>query len=103
MRSRRRLRTLMLAALAAALLGSFGGQVTRGDAAWAGRAEGETAGRPRPDPIRGAIAAYEAALAERPDSLEARWKLVRSLHFAGTFTAEGEEKKAWHAPVRSRA
>ena len=37
MRSGRRLRTLALAALTVALLGGFGEQVTRGDAAWAGR------------------------------------------------------------------
>ena len=41
-----------------------------------------------PDLIMDSIRFYEAALAERAESLEARWKLLRALHFAGDFVLE---------------
>jgi len=67
--------------------------LARGDAAWARRAEGERDGRPLPGPIREAMEAYEAAMAARPDDLEARWKLLRAFHFAGDFTGKGEKQR----------
>jgi tetratricopeptide (TPR) repeat protein len=67
-------------------------EIARGDAAWARRAEGEREGRPLPGPIREAVSSYEDALSARPESLEARWKLLRALHFAGHFAARGEEE-----------
>jgi tetratricopeptide (TPR) repeat protein len=39
------------------------------------------------------LEAYEAALMARPDDLEARWKLLRALHFAGDFTGKGEKER----------
>ena len=91
-----RARRLVLAALLGATsLGAYAGDVARGDAAWSNRAEGERGERPLPDPILEAIGAYEAALAARPESLEARWKLLRALHFAGDFVLEdrGEQRR----------
>jgi len=67
--------------------------LARGDAAWAQRAEGERDGRPLPGPIDAALEAYEAALTARPDDLEARWKLLRALHFAGDFAGKGERER----------
>lgn len=67
--------------------------LVRGDAAWARRAEGERDGRPLPGPIHAALGAYEAALTARPDHLEARWKLLRALHFAGDFTEKDEVER----------
>jgi tetratricopeptide (TPR) repeat protein len=67
-------------------------EIARGDSAWARRAEGEREGRPLPGPIREAVSSYEDALSARPESLEARWKLLRALHFAGDFAARGEEE-----------
>lgn len=66
--------------------------IARGDSAWARRAEGEREGRPLPGPIREAVSSYEDALSVRPESLEARWKLLRALHFAGDFAAREEEE-----------
>jgi tetratricopeptide (TPR) repeat protein len=66
-------------------------EIARGDSAWARRAEGELEGRPLPGPIREAVSSYEDALSARPESLEARWKLLRALH-AGDFAARGEEE-----------
>jgi tetratricopeptide (TPR) repeat protein len=67
-------------------------EIARGDSAWARRAEGEREGRPLPGPIREAVRSYESVLSARPGSLEARWKLLRALHFAGDFAAPGEEE-----------
>ena len=62
-----------------------------GDAAWERRAEGQADGRARPGPIAEAVAAYEQAVAESPQSLEAHWKLLRALWFAGDFAAPDEK------------
>lgn len=78
-------RLAWLALLGALALGAAAGAVSRGDAAWAERARGAIDGRPLSGPIRESIEAYQEALGRRPDSLPARWKLLRSLHFAGTF------------------
>lgn len=59
----------------------------RGDAAWLRRAEGHDGVRARPEPVREAIAAYEAAIAASPDALEPRWKLLRALWFEGDFAS----------------
>jgi hypothetical protein len=74
-------------------LGAHADELSRGDSAWARRAEGEEAARPLPGPILDAIRSYEAALAVRPESLEARWKLLRALHFAGDFVIEDREER----------
>jgi tetratricopeptide (TPR) repeat protein len=74
-------------------LGAYADDVSRGDSAWRNRAAGERDGRPRADPILEAIRSYEAALAARPESLEARWKLLRALHFAGDFVLEDREER----------
>lgn len=70
-------------------------EVARGDSAWARRAEGEREGRPLPGPIREAVRSYESALTSRAESLEARWKLLRALHFAGDFASKdpGEKRR----------
>jgi tetratricopeptide (TPR) repeat protein len=78
-----------------ASLGAYAADVSRGDSAWASRAEGEREGRPQSRPILTAVSLYESALAASPGSLEARWKLLRALHFAGDFAAqEAAERRA---------
>jgi hypothetical protein len=67
--------------------------MARGDAAWARRAEGALGGRAAPGPIGEAIAAYEAAVRAAPESLEARWKLLRALYFQGDFVARDTAAK----------
>jgi tetratricopeptide (TPR) repeat protein len=85
---------LVLVALAAAgSIAAHADDVARGDAAWSDRAAGERDGRPPPDRVLEAIRSYEAALASRPESLEARWKLLRALHFAGDFVLEDREER----------
>jgi tetratricopeptide (TPR) repeat protein len=85
---------VMAAMVGVASLGAYADDVDRGDAAWASRAEGEREGRARSGPILDAMSLYEAALAASPGSLEARWKLLRALHFAGEFAAkEAQERR----------
>lgn len=68
-------------------LGARGGDLARGDALWDARARGANEGRPLVAPIRGAVQAYERALEARPEGLEARWKVLRALHFEGEFAS----------------
>ncbi len=67
--------------------------VATGDAAWARRAEGRQGARALPGPVDQAIAAYESAVRERPDRLEASWKLLRALHFKGDYTGCDREQQ----------
>jgi tetratricopeptide (TPR) repeat protein len=87
-------RVALTALVAAGSLAARADELARGDSAWARRAEGEREGRPLPGPILDAVRSYESALAARPESLEARWKLLRALHFAGDFASQGEEERS---------
>jgi tetratricopeptide (TPR) repeat protein len=84
---------LSVAMLGIACLAVYAEDLERGDSGWERRAAGEREGRPLPGPISESVDAYQAALAARPEQLEARWKLLRSLHFAGEFGTEEMEKK----------
>lgn len=68
-------------------------EIARGDAAWARRAEGERAGRPQLEPILEAVDSYTSAVEARPENTEARWRLLRALHFAGDFAAQDPQQK----------
>ena len=63
------------------------------DRLWALRAEGSTGGRALSGPIDLAIDACRAALAAEPDSLEARWRLMRALYFKGEHTTGAPDAK----------
>jgi tetratricopeptide (TPR) repeat protein len=84
---------LLVAWLGLGSPGAHADELSRGDSAWSRRAEGEEAARPLPGPILDAIRSYEAALAAHPESLEARWKLLRALHFAGDFVLKDHEER----------
>jgi tetratricopeptide (TPR) repeat protein len=92
----RRVGRIVLASLVGiASLGAYSDDVARGDSAWASRGEGHQQGRPQSDPILSAVQFYESALAAKPESLEARWKLLRALHFAGDFALkDAPERRA---------
>jgi tetratricopeptide (TPR) repeat protein len=81
---------LALAALARPTLPDV---IARGDAAYLRRAAGGSDGRAALEPIGEAIRAYQEAIATDPGELEARWKLLRALHFEGEFATDEREAK----------
>lgn len=68
-------------------------QLTEGDTQWAARAEGHQGGRAKAAHADAAIAAYEKAVAQDPNNLEARWKLLRALRFKGAYVASTKDEK----------
>lgn len=68
-------------------------QLADGDQQWAARAEGAQNGHARADHINAAIAAYQKAVAADPNSLEAHWKLLRTLRFKGAYVATTNDEK----------
>jgi tetratricopeptide (TPR) repeat protein len=86
---------VLIALFALAALPARASELARADRVWAQRAEGAREGRAAPGPIAEALRAYETALAAEPSSLEARWKLLRALHFQGDFaTADPAARRA---------
>ncbi|HEX5715494.1 MAG TPA: hypothetical protein VF179_05000 [Thermoanaerobaculia bacterium] len=67
--------------------------ISVGDAAWARRGEGHQGDRAAAGPINEAVAAYERAVKEQPDRLEAYSKLLRALHYKGDFAVHTREGK----------
>jgi hypothetical protein len=63
------------------------------DRLWALRAEGSTGGRALSSPIDLTIDACRAVLAAEPESLEARWRLMRALYFKGEHTTDDPTAK----------
>lgn len=74
-------------------------QIAAGDADWAKRAEGHDGGHAKAERVDAAIAAYQKAVAENPNDLEARWKLLRTMRFKGAYVARSndEKKKIYNA------
>ena len=70
-------------------------QVADGDQHWTLRGEGHTGGHAKAAHVDAAIAGYQRALAQKPDDLEAHWKLLRAYRFKGSYvaTTDNEEKK----------
>jgi tetratricopeptide (TPR) repeat protein len=84
---------LVVVSAAAATAADAGAAIARGDAAWERRGEGAQGGRAARAPITTAVAAYEEAVAAEPANLEARWKLLRALWFAGDYVAQANDEK----------
>lgn len=57
------------------------------------RAEGHQGGRAQAAHIDAAIAAYQKAVAQNPNDLEPRWKLMRAIRFKGAYVAATNEAK----------
>ncbi|MEO8383245.1 MAG: hypothetical protein ABI779_26545 [Acidobacteriota bacterium] len=83
-------RALMLALVLAAPLSA---QVADGDQHYAARAEGAQGGHARTEHIDAAIAAYQRAIAQNPNDIEARWKLLRAYRFKGAYVATTSDQK----------
>lgn len=72
----------------------YADEIARAEALWEGRAAGERGGHPRKKPILDAVQSYERALLTDPASFEARWRLLRALHFAGGFVFDGSQNQS---------
>lgn len=80
-------------ALALLLALPLSAQIAEGDRHYAGRAEGAQGARAKAGPIDAAIAAYQRAVAQAPDDLEAHWKLLRAYRYKGAYVAVNAEQK----------
>jgi tetratricopeptide (TPR) repeat protein len=88
------MRKLFVAFLATTITAStLFAQVADGDAHWAQRAEGHQGAHAQPAHIDAAIVAYQRALAQNTNDLEARWKLLRALRFKGSYVLNNTEQK----------
>ena len=78
--------------------------LARADSLYALRSEGAEGDRALRTTIAAAIAAYEEAAAEQPQSIEIKWKLLRALFFEGQYTGYSRpERQAWYAEAVDRA
>ena len=68
-------------------------QLSEGDQHWNARAEGHVGGRAKAAQIDAAIAAYQKAVVQDPNNLEARWKLLRAIRFKGANVASTNDEK----------
>src|SRR5260370_21430459 len=87
-------KTLLLASVITAIAMTAGAQVSDGDQHWNARAEGHRGGIAKATQIDAAIGAYQKAVTQETNNLEARWKLLRAIRFRGAYVAlTSEEKK----------
>jgi tetratricopeptide (TPR) repeat protein len=80
-------------ALLIGLAAAASAQIADGDQQWALRAEGHQSGHAKATHVDAAIAAYQRAVAQNPNDLEARWKLLRAIRFKGAYVASSSDEK----------
>lgn len=85
--NRAMLKRLAVSILALTISTAALAQVSEGDIHWNARAEGHQGGRAKAAHIDAAIAAYQRAVAQNPNDVEARWKLLRAIRFKGAYVA----------------
>jgi tetratricopeptide (TPR) repeat protein len=77
-------------------------QVADGDREYAARATGAHGGRAAAAPIDAAIAAYQRAIAQNANDVEAHARLLRALRFKGAYVAaSNDEKKKMYAIAKT--
>jgi hypothetical protein len=67
--------------------------IAEADRLWTLRAEGAKGPVAAAAPVDAVIAACRSAIAARPDSLEARWRLMRAIYFKGEYATSGNDAK----------
>lgn len=91
-------RALLATAVVCILTGSAAAQVAEGDALYARRGEGHQGAQASSKMIDAAIAAYQKAVAQAPQELEPRARLLRAIRYKGAYVARtNEEKKSVYA------
>ncbi len=83
----------LLATPAGASLPDETSLLARADEAWTRRAASANAGRVASEQGALLVAAYERAVEADPTRLEARWKLLRALHFHGEFASDDDARR----------
>lgn len=92
----------LLAISALLIAATASAQLSEGDQHWAMRAEGHQSGHAKPLHVDAAIAAYQRAVSQNPNDLEARWKLLRTMRFKGAYVANSnDEKKKIYASAKT--
>jgi tetratricopeptide (TPR) repeat protein len=93
---------MLIASVITAFALAAAAQVSEGDQHWNARAEGHAGGRAKAAQIDGAITAYQKAVAQDPNNLDARWKLLRAMRFKGAYVAStSDEKKSVYAAAKN--
>jgi tetratricopeptide (TPR) repeat protein len=93
---------MLFATVIAAFAFTAAAQVSEGDQHWNARADGHVGGRAKAAQIDAAIAAYQKAVTQEPNNLEARWKLLRAMRFKGAYVASTvDEKKNVYGMAKS--
>jgi tetratricopeptide (TPR) repeat protein len=87
------MKKLILAAALLIVASTAQAQVSEGDERWNARADGHQSGVAKSGPIDAAIAAYQRAIAQNPNDLGARWKLLRAMRFKGAYVATSNDEK----------
>src|SRR2546430_14591034 len=94
-------KVIATSALLIGLAAAATSQIADGDREWAARAEGHQSGHAKATHVDAAIAAYQRAVAQNPNDLEARWKLLRAIRFKGAYAATtNDEKKTIYANAK---
>jgi len=89
-------------ALALLLAAPVFAQVAEGDRHYAMRAEGAQGTHAQAQQIDAAIAAFQRAIAQNANDVEAHWKLLRAYRFKGALVAtNSEEKKKIYGTAKS--
>ncbi len=89
----RRFASLLITLIAGFVSSVSHADIAAGDRAWKIRAEVLSEERAEPTQIQQALDHYRAAVETVPVSLEARWKLLRALHYAIDFTTLPDDAK----------
>jgi tetratricopeptide (TPR) repeat protein len=84
---------MLVATVIAAISFPAAAQISEGDQHWNARAEGHVGGRAKAAQIDAAIGAYQKAVAQDPNNVEARWKLLRAMRFKGAYVAQTVDEK----------
>jgi tetratricopeptide (TPR) repeat protein len=88
--------------VAALLTTPLSAQLAEGDRHYAARATGAQGARAKAAPIEAAIAAYQRAIAQNPNDVEAHARLLRAYRFKGAYVAAStDEKKKIYAAAKS--
>jgi tetratricopeptide (TPR) repeat protein len=95
-------RAMVLLAGVVAMASPLTGQVTEGDRQYVARAAGARGARAAAGPIDAAIAAYQHAIAQNANDVEAHARLLRAYRFKGAYVAAtNEEKKKVYATAKT--